>query len=283
LTGPTSSASVEAVTPSPRILLIDDEPTVLRVLKLALDGAGWTVDTAPSAETALGQARTVEYDLFVVDKNLSGMSGIAFVRELRSRGSDAGVIVITGYASPGSAIEALNLGIDAYLEKPFGDVFDVKHTVAVALETHRRRRAAAASEAVATTEGDFRPLRIVVVASSARVRGVLAGHLDRRDHVDKVSGLDAVRSLMAEAPVDVLVLEGDGATADLIAALRADGRQMGCVVVGQHLPLATIRRLITLEVKRFVDCPVDAPELPLRLTDALDRYRVRKLIQELGR
>lgn len=265
-----------------RILIVDDEPSVLRLLKLALETPAWTIETAPSAEAALSRPREPAIDLYLVDKNLPGASGLGLVRELRLRGDDAGVILMTGYASASTATDALNLGIDAYLEKPFANVFEVGNVVRRGLEARQRRRRVAAALAPKGDQG-FLSMRVLVAFRSVEGRAQVAVSIDRRDEVVQAASRRELIDALRDGGIDVLILEGVVGVAELVEEVRAASRGLPCVLVGERLPLPLIRRLIDLEVRSFVDLPLTAAEGRARLDQAIERCRGRKLIRELSR
>jgi DNA-binding response OmpR family regulator len=113
------------MTSKARILIVDDERSVRTAIELALESSNVDVVTADSAEAALTIVAQSTFDLLLIDKNLPGMSGIDLVRKLREDNNPTWCVMITGFASSASAIETLNLGIRAYVEKPFDDIFKV--------------------------------------------------------------------------------------------------------------------------------------------------------------
>ena len=120
-TGPTVPAAPGPAPPGrTRVLVVDDEPSIRDLLKKTLTLADYDVDTAPDGGTALGMLRSSEYDLLVVDLKMPGIDGLALIRQARQLRSDLPVIIVTGFSSESSAIEALNLGVASYLLKPFG-------------------------------------------------------------------------------------------------------------------------------------------------------------------
>jgi excisionase family DNA binding protein len=105
--------------PPRRILIVDDEQAVRDLLAKTLQTADYEVDTAPDGPTAIEYLDTHGYDLLITDLRMPGMDGLSVIREGRRRSAGLPVIVITGYSSEASAIEAINLGVSGYLTKPF--------------------------------------------------------------------------------------------------------------------------------------------------------------------
>jgi excisionase family DNA binding protein len=103
----------------PRILVVDDEQAVRDLLAKTLTMADYDVDSAPDGATAIDRMRAVEYDLLITDLKMPGMDGLSVIREARRATPDLPVIIITGYSTEASAIEAINLGVAGYLTKPF--------------------------------------------------------------------------------------------------------------------------------------------------------------------
>lgn len=103
----------------PRVLVVDDEQAVRDLLAKTLTMADYDVDTAPDGASAIDKLRAVEYDLLITDLKMPGMDGLSVIREARRIAPDLPVIIITGYSTEASAIEAINLGVAGYLTKPF--------------------------------------------------------------------------------------------------------------------------------------------------------------------
>ena len=93
-----------------------------------------TVDVAPDGRTAVEQLRAVEYDLLITDLKMPGMDGLSVIREARRLFPELPVIIITGYSTEASAIEAINLGVSGYITKPFA-IGDLVTTVSTVLGT----------------------------------------------------------------------------------------------------------------------------------------------------
>ncbi len=103
---------------SQRILVVDDEPQILRALGTTLRGAGYTVDTAATAEAALTSAASQPPDAVILDLVLPDGSGTEVCRELRTW-TDAPVIVLSAVGEEREKIAALDAGADDYVTKPF--------------------------------------------------------------------------------------------------------------------------------------------------------------------
>lgn len=104
--------------PGAAFLLVEDDETFRRVLGRALERRGYRVSGAASAEEALDVAAANPPDYAVVDLRLPGDSGLTVVAALRNRHPATRVLVLTGYASVATAVEAIKLGAVHYLAKP---------------------------------------------------------------------------------------------------------------------------------------------------------------------
>jgi len=103
----------------PRVLVVDDEASIRDLLAKTLALAEYDVDLAPDGRTALERLRIIPYDLLITDLKMPGVDGLTVIREARRLKADLPVIIITGYSTEASAIDALNLGVSGYLTKPF--------------------------------------------------------------------------------------------------------------------------------------------------------------------
>jgi two-component system KDP operon response regulator KdpE len=102
----------------PRILVVDDEPQILRALRTTLRGAGYTVDTATTSSAALTAAAAQPPAAVILDLVLPDGSGMEVARELRTW-TDAPVIVLSAVGEEREKIAALDAGADDYVTKPF--------------------------------------------------------------------------------------------------------------------------------------------------------------------
>ena len=101
-----------------RILVVDDEAKMRRLLELALKGLGHEVVQAEDGEAALAAFDTAPFDLVLSDLRMPRMDGLQLLRALRERGEDVPVIVLTAYASIETAVEAMRLGAADYMLRP---------------------------------------------------------------------------------------------------------------------------------------------------------------------
>jgi two-component system, NtrC family, response regulator GlrR len=104
---------------SSKILLVDDDPDLLRLVSIRLIAAGYEVDAASSAEAALNALAVQRADLLLSDWKLPGMDGMTLFEEVRRRYPALPVIMLTAHGTVPDAIEAISHGMFAYLIKPF--------------------------------------------------------------------------------------------------------------------------------------------------------------------
>ena len=101
-----------------RILVVDDEPQIRRIMRVTLTSAGYEVDDAKTGEQALEKLREFRPDLVLLDINMPGMGGLAACRAIRADSSVA-IIMLTVQNTEAAKVEALDAGADDYVTKPF--------------------------------------------------------------------------------------------------------------------------------------------------------------------
>src|SRR5437588_5609781 len=101
-----------------KILVVDDEPQIRRVLKTALTAEGYFIVDAKSAEECFAKLREERFDLVLLDVNMPGASGLEACQEIRSH-SDIAIIMLTVRNSEADKVAALDAGADDYVTKPF--------------------------------------------------------------------------------------------------------------------------------------------------------------------
>jgi signal transduction histidine kinase len=124
---PVSGADSEGLEPA-RVLVVDDEPSVVEVFREFLSGEGYALSVALSGEEAVRLIPEIKPDLVLTDINLPGLSGLEVMRFAKRVDPEVAVIVVTGYASASTAIDALREGAYDYVTKPF-DLDDVQQIV----------------------------------------------------------------------------------------------------------------------------------------------------------
>lgn len=117
--GPPAVRSHGRATGRPRVLVVDDEASIRDLLSKTLELAEYDVDLAPDGRSALERLKMLPYDLLITDLRMPGVDGLAVIREARRMKPDIPVIIVTGFSTEASAIEAVNLGVAGYLTKPF--------------------------------------------------------------------------------------------------------------------------------------------------------------------
>jgi DNA-binding response OmpR family regulator len=117
----------------PHVLIMEDELSVAKGLQMALTEEGYFVDLAHTGQSALDTFNKKSVDLLVADLRLPDIDGMEVIRKIKHDQPDTGVIVITGYSTVPSAVEAMKLGACDYLPKPFTED-EFKSAVKGALE-----------------------------------------------------------------------------------------------------------------------------------------------------
>ena len=133
----------------PRVLVVDDEPQIRRALRVGLAGRGYDVQLAATGEEALDLAAVAPPSVVILDLMLPGMSGLEVCRALREW-SQVPIIVLSAKGEERDKVEALDLGADDYLTKPFG-MDELLARIRVAL-----RRVADAPASPVLEHGDLR-------------------------------------------------------------------------------------------------------------------------------
>jgi DNA-binding NtrC family response regulator len=125
---------------SRRLLVVDDEPGVLKLFAAVLGPEGYACRFVPTAEQALEAFAAEPADVLITDKNLPGADGLELIRRIHERDPECEAILITGYANLDSALTALDVGATDYLTKPLPHISLLPATVDKALRRRRRRR-----------------------------------------------------------------------------------------------------------------------------------------------
>ncbi len=118
-----------------KILIADDDPNLRKVLTIELSGEGFEIQATDSGVRALELIAKDEPDVMILDLNMPGLSGLEVLKEIKRLESSVEVIVLTGYATVSTAVEAMKLGACDYVTKPF----EVESLKAVIEKAYERR------------------------------------------------------------------------------------------------------------------------------------------------
>jgi two-component system OmpR family response regulator len=114
-----SMAASSSATPAPRVLVVDDEPSITELVSTALRYEGFDVTVAANGREALDAAVAVRPELIVLDVMLPDLDGFEVIRRIRSDGSWTPVVFLTARDAPDDKVGGLKLGADDYVTKPF--------------------------------------------------------------------------------------------------------------------------------------------------------------------
>jgi two-component system response regulator GlrR len=111
----------------PRVLLVDDDRSLLRLLSMRLSAAGYGVLAVESGEQALAQQPLYRPDLVITDLRMEGMDGMTLFDRLRARDPDLPVLILTAHGTIPDAFDAAGRGVFSYLTKPFNSKVLLEH------------------------------------------------------------------------------------------------------------------------------------------------------------
>jgi DNA-binding response OmpR family regulator len=138
------------------ILIIEDDPSIARLVHLHLTDAGYRVEVAGDGRSGLERAEQIAFDLLILDVMLPRMDGLEVCRRIRERPGYVPILMLTARSTEGNRVAGLDLGADDYLTKPFS----IRELVARANALVRRSEALAAPSAAPSDEvieaGDLR-------------------------------------------------------------------------------------------------------------------------------
>jgi len=165
---PTVNRQTAALSDSPaRLLLVDDEPQIVRALTPALTAAGYTVETAATGEAALSLMAGAPSDVMILDLGLPDIDGKEVIRRVREW-SEAPIIVLSARDLESEKIAALDLGADDFVNKPVG-VGELLARVRASLRGRDRRFTAQPSVKAGDLEINFLTRRILIQGHEVRL------------------------------------------------------------------------------------------------------------------
>lgn len=282
------------------ILIVDDDSAVQKTLKMALERPEWQIDTASSAEEAIALFRNNMYDLVFVDQNLPGMSGIEFIREIRQLTTEVAIFMLTAYGSVESALRTVKLHVDAYIEKPFGDIFEIRemvqNLVQEGIEQKQSRKLARGrmslgsnvhtAESIKEANQCFenagkldsyrdslpppgKDLKILIAAIDAKERAWIAEQLDVWNNIVSVSSSQEVVEHLKKWTPDIFVADAELNNPDifdLISRMKKEMPEVACMVTVSRPSLRVITGLINSGVKAVVEKPLEEKKFRKELT-----------------
>ena len=287
------------------VLVIDDEPAVLKAIEMMLGKKGFAVDTAPSARDALALLDTTRFDVILTDIIMPEVSGVELLRELRRHDLDVPVILMTAGPTLDSALEAIAYGAQQYLLKPVEPealVLAVGRAAALGELARMQRSALASRSEDALPYGDRATLEAVLTRAFETIKVVFQPIVSMRGK--SVVGYEALmrcdEALFAAYPALLSAADRIGWRVTLEQTIyqriahacselpegallfvnipphdASDG-----LLVGPNAPLEPIARQVVLEVSEYI-----SPENLDSLAKSTDRLRgagFRIAVDDLG-
>ncbi|MEW5803486.1 MAG: response regulator [bacterium] len=121
-----------------KILIVDDEEELCNVFKEALEAEGYSISTAQNGRQALDKIKKGDFDLIITDKNMPEMGGVRLLRAVREEDPEVKIVLITAFGGQKSYVNAMELGADEFLNKPFR-IEELKQFVANILKQPDRK------------------------------------------------------------------------------------------------------------------------------------------------
>ena len=219
------------------ILVIDDEAIVQESCKRILGPEGYRVETAYTGQEGFGKLAEASYDLVITDLKMPGISGMEALKKIKHDDPDIGIIMITGYATAETAVEAMKLGAFDYLPKPFTPdellvtVSKALEKKKVILETRHLDKAYRDATAAISSSLNLKEVLTLIaqsVVSLLKLKGCSVHLLDETGtqlHTRASCGLsDTYLVSGVSLDLDRSLQEALGGTAVFIEDARTDGR-----------------------------------------------------------
>ncbi len=205
----------------PRVLVVDDEKNILKILRIGLEAAGLQVDAYGNPMDALDSVEPDRYAIAFIDLMMAPVDGMHVLREIKKRSPSTTSVIITAHGSIDSAVEAIKQGAFDFLQKPF-DLKELQLFASKVLDHHR-------------LEGEVRRLRSMLT-SGGDGAGIVTRNALMREQIQ-------LASQVADSPLAVLI-EGESGTGKELMALhihRKSGRadkpfvKVNCAALPENL------------------------------------------------
>ncbi len=298
---------------SRRVLIVEDEPALQRMLAQYLAGHQVLADEVSSAEEALEKLAVVEYGAVVTDKKLPGMTGIELLGKIKAGWPRTEVLLMTAYPSVDSALQVIDLGAFDYIPKPLPSLTYFLQKTRAALARHdfevrvnamigflsstsqtlsseqqaglKDRLAGRLQKLLASYQKREDTGHVLVLGSTSMVRSVQRLGLN----AEQVADLDEAVSILRQRVVDVVVYVEETVgveAAEAVERVHADAPDTGVFVVAREKDLERIVRAIGVGVGDYLLRPLEGRELfAPRLKRLVSRQqqirRYRNLIEAL--
>jgi len=151
-----------------RILVVDDDPQIRRVMRTTLTGEAYEVEDARSGEEALEKLRAGRYDLMLLDINMPGMGGLETCRQVRAN-SDMAIIMLTVRNTDQDKVQALDAGADDFITKPFSTPELLARIRAALRRTPSSPEAGPQHITLENVEIDFQSRKLIVGGNEVRL------------------------------------------------------------------------------------------------------------------
>jgi sigma-B regulation protein RsbU (phosphoserine phosphatase) len=263
----TAEVSRELKAMESRILIADDQPDVLRALRLLLKGHGYTTETVASPSDLLDALARGEFDLLLMDLNYardttSGREGLDLLAQLKAMEGVPPIVVMTGWATVGIAVEAMQRGVTDFVEKPWTNtqLLEVL-SKQIALGRERRESARLATEATQAQKviaSQFHQQEHEIAEARAIQEGFLPKEIPQMEGYEIASAWQSAR-LVGGDYFDVLPFQRE-----IFGLCIAD-------VAGKGLPAALLMSNLQAAVRGLASAAVSPEDLCVRLNALLCR------------
>ena len=263
----TPEVSAEVSTMQSRILIADDQPDVLRALRLLLKGHGYTTETAASPSDLLEALTRGEFDLLLMDLNYardttSGREGLDLLTQLRTIEGVPPIVVMTGWATVGIAVEAMQRGVADFVEKPWTNT-QLLEVLSKQISLGRERRESArlavqATQAQNVLASQFHQQESEIAEARAIQEGFLPKEIPQMEGYEIASAWQSARMVGGDY-FDVLPFESDA-----FGLCIAD-------VAGKGLPAALLMSNLQAAVRGLASSTLSPDDLCARLNALLCR------------
>ncbi|MBF0315455.1 MAG: response regulator [Oligoflexia bacterium] len=121
-----------------RILIVDDEVQILKLLKQSLDGLGYEIETTEDPLQAMKMIESRNYHIVITDIAMPGMNGVDLIKKIKTYNGMIQIVMITGYTTTVNVLDSLRRGASDFFFKPFDDIYKVVDSINSIVERIKR-------------------------------------------------------------------------------------------------------------------------------------------------